>query len=683
MQQLPLTQENLARIEFSAEERNFFVHQYVRQQSELAQNLLPRRRPPPGASAPETASGSQETEGKSVKPKRVLTMQAKDGSIHPQLSVKRPAKRKLLTSPESAASARISPIRSRKHTTAAPAGNGKQPGGKENQPTTSQLPLSDAEKENVVAVNPLPELPAKIAPRRAVKNAKSDSTSSTTSPPALQLQTKHQPKASKSISKRKEGKGKSEQKQPSSEAKGKRPAMRNLPSQVMESFKSRNVTSGRLSMPGTHRLGLFNKGVSSGSVQIEADRSSSPVSLSPKRDKSIGARKSKHKTPANTRVEISDYFRQTNDKRAPNQLESESFSSEVPLALGPSRGSRGTPGHGTSRLEDDAATSAEKLQRSRRWNRTPSEESYTGLRVEIVTRRRSADVATSSASSPHEQPIPLAAAAIASPVGSPKTVVTSVRPPAQDGNQDDLQVFVNHSSNVAGRVNSMDVLQAIGNRPRTGASQQENCNRTGAVISDLFVRRRQPLASNAMEVVEAADVHAASEYWDSQGGLVQCVPHGELALNTLMSSGGASFWNPEASGAVFDHYDENTAARAHCSWYADGHNDVEYPEVPVYDMGNLSTYYPQPLEQPHCVSGIGVESEVGCYLASGSQDVDYGIGDVDRNDERDGWEDEEFDELSSTDGLDYGLGGTNYGKFDLTEDEHRDREFSYPKHRLH
>ncbi|KAJ3165608.1 hypothetical protein HDU88_004095 [Geranomyces variabilis] len=228
----------------------------------------------------------------------------------------------------------------------------------------------------------------------------------------------------------------------------------------------------------------------------------------------------------------------------------------------------------------------------------------------------------------------------------------------------------------------MDVLQAIGNRPRTGASQQEDCNRTGAVISDLFVRRRQPLASNAMEVVEAADEHAASEYWDSQGGqvfLVQCVPHGELALNTLMSSGGASFWSPDASGAVFDHYDENTAARAHCSWYADGDNDVEYPEVPVYDMGNLSTYYPQPLEQLHCVLGTGVESEVGCY----SQDVDYGIGDVDRKDERYVWEDEEFDELSSTGGLDYGLAGTNYVPLDLTEDENRDREFSYPRHRLH
>ncbi|KAI8592153.1 hypothetical protein BDZ88DRAFT_408457 [Geranomyces variabilis] len=232
----------------------------------------------------------------------------------------------------------------------------------------------------------------------------------------------------------------------------------------------------------------------------------------------------------------------------------------------------------------------------------------------------------------------------------------------------------------------MDVLQAIGNRPRTGASQQEDCNRTGAVISNLFVRRRQPLASNAMEVVEAADEHAASEYWDSQGWqvfLVQCVPHGELALNTLMSSGGASFWSPEASGAVFDHYDENTADRAHCSWYADGDNDVEYPEVPIYDMGSLSTYYAQPLEQPHCVSGTGVESEIGCYSAIVSQDVDYGIGDVDRNDERYGWEDEEFDELLSTDGLDYGLAGRNYGNFDLTEDENRDREFSYPRHRLH
>ncbi|KAJ3180737.1 hypothetical protein HDU87_001850 [Geranomyces variabilis] len=169
-----------------------------------------------------------------------------------------------------------------------------------------------------------------------------------------------------------------------------------------------------------------------------------------------------------------------------------------------------------------------------------------------------------------------------------------------------------------------------------------------------------------MEVVEAAGEHEAKEYWDSQGG--------------------ASFWNPDANGAVFDHYDENTASRAHCSWYSGGDHDAEYPEVPVYDMGNLSTYYPHPLEQPHYVSGMEIESDARCYSPMVSQDAAYGIGrnlGSDDYGEGDGLGQEEFDELSSTEGYNCGLEGTNHGNFDMTEDENRDRAFWYPRHRLH
>ncbi|KAJ3153339.1 hypothetical protein HDU86_005297 [Geranomyces michiganensis] len=671
--QLLLTQENLARIEFSTDERDYFIHEYVRQQSELAlalQFLLPA----PGVSSAAAADDS-ESNSRPTKPKRVLTMQSKDGSTLSGLLAKRPTKRKLLASPESAASACISPIRSRKKdATRAQAKNAKQTDDSKDQQATSHILPCDMGKENVAVVTSPPKRILETASRQAVENASTDSTSSSTPLPVLQPRPENPPKATRSKRQHKDRKAKTASKDAFAESKAKRPAAadkrpaaRRLPSQVME---SRNVMSGRISMPGTHRLGLFNKGVTSERVHTEAHRSSK-ISRSPKLDTKTRARNAKHKTLADKRIEISDYFHKATGNDTAQQDGSQASSSGVSGALDTNRQSRDTPGHGLRTQENDALTGAEKQERSRRLNRTPSESSYTEIQV-LIPRWKSRDIVMSNASSPHEQPIPLAADAIPPAKDDPKPALDEDekrQPPNPDQNGPKMPV---HSSCTAERVNSKDVLQAIGILFRNGSGQKTDRSESQAALPDVYGRHRRTSRRNVVEVGE--DEQEATRYSDLQD---------ETYL-----------WDPDTDGAVFDHYDENTAARAHCSQYME--MDVEYPDIPVYNMGNLSTYDPQPLENLHHEwtfadgsrsTGVMFDtgSDVACYNPTASGDYHYAMDNnlLYDNCEGNGWDDGELNTEASTDRLEYELEGPIGRTLRITNGENPDRGFSYPRHRLH
>ncbi|KAI8912122.1 hypothetical protein DFJ77DRAFT_469029 [Powellomyces hirtus] len=264
----PLTVENLALIVPSKEEKEIFIQEYVRQQREC---IRVEKTPPPKPCV--ASSASSEKSAARTKSKKVLNMKSKDGSVLSKL-LEKSGKRKLLVSPASAHSLRISPVRLRKRP--------KIPSSELAAPSHTAVESSS----KLEVHDPLPERrehqtkgrearsdrsPLEEASRQEVDPIDSDTASSSSMRKQHTRSRKHC--SEKALKKQKCGKVRDI---PASEAKkvAKSEILRKgrkgkLASKVMESFKSKNVASGRITMNGNHRLGLFSKGMESKTMIVK------------------------------------------------------------------------------------------------------------------------------------------------------------------------------------------------------------------------------------------------------------------------------------------------------------------------------------------------------------------------------------------------------------------------------